>query len=99
SQTALDHPGDVGRRAARSLAVDFRAELCRDHDLVALVAERLAEQHLALRAAVDVGGIEQRDSGLDRSADDLRGGGGVEPPAEVVATKAHDGDLERAEAA
>ena len=60
----------AARRAALALLVDRSAELRRDQRLVAPRAERAAEELLAQRAAVDVGGVEQRDAGVERGVDD-----------------------------
>ena len=70
------------------------ANFGRQHDVLAPWAEDLAE--LLLRAAaiaVDVGGVEQRNAGLDRAVDDLARG--VDPHrAEIVAAEADDRDFD-----
>jgi hypothetical protein len=45
-----------------------------------------------VRGAVDVGGVEQGDAGVERGVDDLAGAVGVQFAAEVVASDADDGD-------
>ena len=46
------------------------AELRRDHDPVAPPGERAAEDSLALAVAVALGGVEERDPGVERGVDD-----------------------------
>src|SRR5262249_10174398 len=65
-----------------------RAELRRDQHVVTPPPERAAEILLAERAAVDVGGVEERDPGVERRVDDGDARSLVEAPAEVVATEA-----------
>jgi hypothetical protein len=50
-----------------------REELAGDDDVSALVAERLTEDALALAEAVDLGGVEKRDSELTRAPHDVTG--------------------------
>ena len=67
------------------------------HRLVAAAGQRPAEELFALRAAVDVGRVEEGDAGIERRVDHARRRGLVDPHAEVVAAEADDGDLERAD--
>ena len=58
-------------------------------------AEHLADQRLGRAgAAVDVGGVEVGDAGVERGVDHRPGPGAVEPAAEVVAAQAHGGHRE-----
>ena len=86
-------------RAALALVVDRPAELRRDDHVVAPRAERPAEQHLALRAAVDVGGVEEGDARVERGVDHRRGRRLVDPAAEVVAAETDHRGVELADAA
>ena len=97
----LDRRADVLARAAALGAVAHSAaELRREHDLVAAPCSTLPMMRLAAAAvAVDVGGVEERDPGLERGVDDGARRRLVDAAAEVVATEADDGDLERAERA
>ena len=69
-------------------------ELGRDHGPLAPSAEREAEELLALAVAVALGRVEQRDPGLERRIDDIRGLPRLEPPAEVVAADTDHGNRE-----
>ena len=96
-QRALDGAPDVRARPTRHAAVPARvhAELRRQHHAVAPVAEDLADQRLGRAgAAVDVGGVEVGDAGVERGVDHGPGPGAVEPAAEVVAAQAHGGHRE-----
>jgi hypothetical protein len=71
------------------------AELRGEHDAVAAPVEDLADQPLGgAVGAVDVGGVEEGDAGVQRRVDHRAGPGEIEPPAEVVASKAHGRDRE-----
>ena len=61
--------------------------------------ERVADDRLAGAGAVDVGGVEERDAGLDRRVDDGVRSGLVDAPAEVVAAQADHADFQRPEGA
>jgi len=94
-ERVLDGAHDVAARAAFQLlgVVHDHAELRRQHDLLAPVAEHLAHQRLRAAAlAVDVGGVEERDAEVDRLVDDLARRLEVEAAAEVVAAEADDRD-------
>ena len=83
------------RRALREDgAADGPDELGGEHYVLAPVAERGAEKLLGARAAVDVGGVEEVDPGVDRLIDDGLGLVLVDAHAEVVAAEADNGDLE-----
>jgi hypothetical protein len=84
----------VLRRPARPLHGGVLAELRRDHHLAAPVAERLADEPLAVAVAVDVGRVEEGDTGVEGGLDDGRGRAPVEPPTEVVAAEPDHRDLE-----
>ena len=57
-----------------------------------LGAEGLAQVLLGEALAVDVGGVEQRDAGVERGVDDRQGLVCVDATAEVVAPEADDRD-------
>ena len=60
---------DVVAAAAASLLVEAVPDLGDDHRFVAPPGECLPEHALAVAAAVDVGGVEQRDAEVERVAD------------------------------
>src|SRR6185369_13155227 len=62
-------------------------ELSGDQYLVAAPFESTAQVFFTLPATVDIGGIEKVNAGIDRSVHHSRSSGGVDSPAEVVATK------------
>ena len=80
----------AARRAALAFVVDRDAELRGDERLVAAGAERAPEVLLAQGAAVDVGGVEQRDAGVERGVDDRLRRRLVDAATEVVAAEADD---------
>ena len=88
-QARLDGRHDVAARGAFLFAVVHRhAEFRGQHDVLAAVAQHLTEHRLrAAAAAVNVGGIEQRDPGIERLVDDQAGAFEVHPLAEIVAAK------------
>ena len=98
AQAVLERAPHVFGPGAAPLLVDRHAELGGEHDLIPAPGERLAEILLALGAAVDVGGVEEVDAGVERRVDDARRGRGVEAAAEVVAAEPDHRDLERADA-
>jgi len=95
-ERALERAPRVSRGPAWVVAVaGARAELGREHDAIAAAGQRVADHPLAgAVAAVDVGGVEERDPGVERGVDDGARAREVEPPAEVVATEADRGDAE-----
>ena len=56
--------------------------------------ERLSHDALARAQSVDVGGVEERDAGVDGSGDDCEGRLTIDPATEVVAAESHAGDDE-----
>ena len=84
---------EVVTRAAPSVA---HPELGREHGLVAPAFEDLAEELLALAAAVDVRGVEERDPLGEGGLDDCPRPLEVEAAAEVVAPEADARDLQAA---
>jgi hypothetical protein len=60
---------EVAAAAGPRLLVEDVADLGDDHDVVAPPGERPAEHALAVAAAVDVGGIEERDAEVERVPD------------------------------
>ena len=95
AQRVVARPGDVRRaRATLALVVDRAAELGGDQRFVAPTGEGPAEELLAERSAVDVGGVEQRDARVERGVDDRLRRGLVDPAAEVVAAETDDRRVE-----
>jgi hypothetical protein len=75
AETAIDGlhdiaPGAAGAALARDLTP---AELCRDHELVALATQGLADHLLAraVRLAVDVGRVDHRDTDVAGRGQDV----------------------------
>jgi len=85
-ERAVDRATDVrSRPIARPVAP---AELRRENDLVATALEDLAKEALApASVAVDLRGVEERDTDVDGRVDDRPRGRDVEAPAEVVAAQ------------
>ena len=96
-QARLDRLHDVAAGASlqRARLVHGIAELGRDEDILAAIAEIAAERRLGPAAvAVDVGRVEEGDAGVERFLDDrLRVLHGHAQP-EVVAAEAEHGDLD-----
>ena len=93
----VDRPPDVLARAAGSVpvrALHVVAELGRDDEVVRAARERLTDDALARAQSVDVGGVEERDAGVDGSGEDSEGRLTVDPATEVVAAETHAGDGE-----
>jgi len=65
---------------------------------VASAAQCASEQFLADCIAVDIGGIEEVDAGVERRIDHRACAGLIDLPAEIVAADAYDGDFERSDA-
>src|SRR5260370_678974 len=96
-QAPLHSAHDVAPRRALEplLLVHGHAELGRQHDFLAPVAEDLPQGFLrAAEIAVDVGRIEQGDAELECLVDDLARRLEIDAPAEIVAAQADDGDRE-----
>ena len=90
-QRGVDRLLDVGPRSARTLVVaHIHAELRGEDDLVPAAPEHLAEVLLAGAAAVDVGGVEERDTLVERGVDDRAGGVEIDAAPEVVAPQPDD---------
>ena len=84
---------DVAARRALHLAraVHRHAEFGGEHDVLAPRAQGFAKVCLRPAAiAVDVGGVEQRDAGVERAMHHRARGGEVDAPAEVVAAEPDD---------
>jgi hypothetical protein len=98
---SLDRTSHVVARAAALDAIAHRhPELGGEDDPVAAPAKHVAEQALALpRAAVAVGGIEERDADIERGVDDRPRPGLIDATAEVVAAEAYNAYVERPELA
>ncbi len=98
AQRGLDRTAYVGARATGTAVGAVRAlhvhpELGGDHEVVAAPLERLAEQLLAgALAAVDVGGVEQRDADVLGGVEDVADAVEVDPAAERVAADADGAD-------
>ena len=87
-----------------AVAALAHAELRREEGVAAATLERLADEALALAAAVDVRRVDVRDAGVERRVDDLDAARAVEPASEVVRAEAdtrkldHCGSLPRSDA-
>ena len=73
---------------------DLHPEFGGQHDFMAALAQRLAEEFLRLRPAIDVGGVEQGDPGVEGGVHHGLGLGLIDAHAEVVAAQPHDADLQ-----
>jgi hypothetical protein len=63
----------LGLAVDPALAVDdLDRELGREHDLIALAFDRLADEHFVRIRPVHVGGVEQRHAELERAVDHVR---------------------------
>ncbi len=96
-QAGLDRRHDVAPRRALLGAVGAHrlGEFGRQHDVLAAVAEHLAEDLFgAANPGIDVGGIEQRDAEVDRLVDHLARGFEVGALAEIVAAEADGGNTQ-----
>ena len=101
-EARLDRARDVARRAAFELAfvVHRHAEFGDQHDILAAGAERLPQDRLRSAAvAVNVGGVENRDAGIERRVHDVARGRRIEPAAEIIAAEPErrDTQVRRAE--
>jgi hypothetical protein len=94
-QTVVAGAADVLRSRPFTCIVHRHTELGRDDRLLPPTGERAAEEFLALRRTVDVSGVEEVDTGVERRGDDTRGRGLVNPHPEVVAAKSDERDAER----
>jgi len=94
-QRCIDGLVDVRARAARVGPVaHVAAELRRKHDAVAPACQHLTEEGLATAlAAVDVGGVEERDTGVEGCVHDGTRSLEIDPHPEVVAAEADHRDL------
>ena len=90
----LSHPARAPTAVLR-VVVERTAELGRDHDIVPARAKRLAEELLGLRAAVEVGGVEEVDACVERSVDHRGGLVLIDAHAEVVRSQAAQRHVER----
>src|SRR5688572_19940927 len=107
---SVDDPLDVlgpaveARLALAGLQIDVPAELGRDHDLVAERRDAFAQDAFHFVRAVGLGGVEERDSSVERSADDVvhlraRRHGRLVRAAHVLHAQADAGNLQRSELA
>jgi hypothetical protein len=71
-QRVLDRPDDPAPRASAPIRVvaHRHEELRGQDDVVAAAFERLADDLLGFAGGVDVGGVEEVDSGVERPVDD-----------------------------
>src|SRR5439155_14471221 len=97
AETVLAGASDVVGLRPFSFRVDLHPELRGQDDPVASPLEGAAQELLALRAAVDVGRVEESDSGVECGVDDCPRCLEVEPSAEVVASETGDRNLEGSE--
>src|SRR5215468_10616342 len=97
-QARLDRVHDIAPRRPLELAglIHRHAELAREHDRFALLAENASEALLrAAFVAVAVGGVDQVDAELDRLTYDPARRREIDAAAEVVAAEADDGHFKR----
>src|SRR5215813_8166712 len=97
-QARLDRVHDIAPRRPLELAglIHRHAELAREHDRFALLAENSSEPLLrAAFVAVAVGGVDQVDTELDRLAYDAARRSKIDTAAEIVTAQADDGHFER----
>ena len=94
SQTRFDRFPDIFRRCAPPAWLCFHAELRRQNDLVAPLAEGAPQKVFALPFAVAIGGIKKGNAGFNCRIDDLRARFGIDPPPEIITAKPDDGDFE-----
>src|SRR5262245_48034565 len=97
-QARLDRLHDIAPRRPLELAgvVHRHAELAREHDRIALLAENSSKPLLrAAFVAVAVGGVDQVDAELDRLAYDAARRRKIDAAAEIVAAEADDGHFKR----
>jgi hypothetical protein len=96
-QAGLDRGHDVAPRGALPGAVLAHrlGIFCRQHDVLASVAEHLPQHGLrAAHSGIDVGGIEQRHAEVDRLVDHLARGFEVGALAEIIAAEADGGNTQ-----
>jgi hypothetical protein len=97
TEAVVEGLGEVapGRTARQRVVVQRVAGLGGEDDVVAALAEGLAEEGLGLAKAVAVGGVEEADAGVEGLADELVGAGLVDvaPCAEVHRAEAEDAGL------
>src|SRR5215831_11345297 len=97
-QARLDRVHDIAPRRPLELAglIHRHAELAREHDRFALLAENASEALLrAAFVAVAVGGVDQVDAELDRFAYNPARRRKIDAAAEVVSAEADDGHFKR----
>src|SRR5262249_4876461 len=97
-QARLDRVHDIAPRRPLELApvVHRHAELAREHDRFALLAENASEPLLrAAFVAIAVGGVDEVDAELDRLFYDAARRRKIDAAAEVIAAEADDGHFER----
>ena len=91
-QAVVDGATDVVRDARPGATLDLPAELRGDDRLVTATTKRPAEEILALRAAVHVGGVEEIDALIERGLDHVAVPGGIDghpkllPPRPTIDT-------------
>ena len=94
-QRSIDRLVDVRARAACFGSVTHvLPELRCEHDPVTPALEHLSEQRLAAALiAVDIGGVEERDAGVESCVDDRARPFEIDDPPEVVAAQADHRDI------
>jgi hypothetical protein len=96
-EARLDRLHDVaaGRAPERAGLVHRQAELGREHDLLAPVAENAPQRLLrAAAVAVAVGSIDQIDSARHRRVHHALGRRKIDTAAEIIAAEPDDGHVE-----
>src|SRR6516162_2540380 len=98
AQAGLDLAQDVATRGTLKAArgVHRAGEFGRQHDVLAAIAEDLAEARLgaAARVAIGVGFVEECDAEVERLVDDLAGRCEIDAAAKIIAAEAYHRDLQ-----
>src|SRR4051812_34868031 len=94
TQRVLDSATDVATSSARLpvRTVQGVTELRREHEVVAVTAQELAQEVLGL--AVDVGGVDKGDAFVYGGVDDCASGIEIDAAAEVVSAQSDSRDHE-----
>src|SRR5690348_14879066 len=95
AERILDRAEDVVGFGALAFVVQLAAEFSGDHDAIPATPECLAEKLFALPLAVNVGGIQEVDPGIECCVYHASGRGRVDAPAEIIAAETHNGNFER----
>ncbi len=84
-QAVLGRLSDVLAACAMTRFIELRTELGGNDGFVTPTRERAAEILLATTAIIDIRGIKEIDSGVERSLHDASGLRGIDATSEVIA--------------